>query len=131
MINPLIVIGILLIVIGTSIWVFFDAKSIGIKKSGEKAQTGKVQTDMGPAGWAICCLLLWIFAFPLYLCMRPGYKREFQPGSISAPPLPVLVAAGSHSDDFDQQLRRLAKLKEDGIISADEFAQKKKALLGL
>lgn len=68
---------ILLIVIGTSIWVFFDAKSIGIKKSGEKAQTGKLQTDMGPAGWAICCLLLWIFVFPLYLCMRPGYKESF------------------------------------------------------
>jgi|GEM_PF-1350264 len=92
----------LLILIGTSIWVFFDAKSIGIQKTGEKAQTGMVQTDMGPAGWAICCLLLWIVAFPLYLYKRPGYKKKFQPGGIFAPTLPVLVAAGSHSDDFEK-----------------------------
>jgi hypothetical protein len=108
---------ILLIVIGSSIWVYFDAKNIGVKKSGEKAKTGKVQTDMGPVGWAICCLLLWIIAFPIYLFKRPGFKKRFQPSSASVPPVPVPVTAGSPPQDFDQQLRRLAKLKEDGIIS--------------
>ena len=44
---------------------------------------------------------------------------------------PVPFAAGSQSQDFDQQLRELAKLKEDGIISEEEFEQKKKPLLGL
>jgi hypothetical protein len=122
---------ILLIIIGTSIWVFFDARNIGVKKTGEKAQTGKFQADMGPVGWAICCLLLWIVAFPLYLYVRPGYKRQFQSTSISVPPIPVFVAAGSQSEDLDQQLRRLAKLKDDGIISSEEFEQKKKMLLGL
>ena len=117
---------ILLIVIGSSIWVFFDARSIGVKKSNEKAQTGKVQMDMGPTGWAVCTLLLWIIAFPIYLYKRPGFKKRFQPASIAASPIPV-----SQPQDFDQQLRRLAKLKEDGIISAEEFEQKKKALLGL
>ena len=44
---------------------------------------------------------------------------------------PVPVTAGSQSQDFDQQLRTLAKLRDDGIISAEEFDQKKKILLGL
>jgi len=122
---------ILLIVIGTSIWVFFDAKSIGIKKSNEKAQAGKVQTDMGPTGWAICCLLLWIIAFPIYLFKRPGYKKRFQVAGVSTSAIPVPVTTSSQSQDFDQQLRRLSKLKEDGIISTEEFDQKKKSLLGL
>jgi hypothetical protein len=122
---------ILLIVIGTSIWVYFDARNIGVKKSGEKAKSGKLSVDMGPLGWGICCLLLWIIAFPVYLFKRPGFKKRFQATSASAPPIPVPVAAGSQPQDFDQQLRRLAKLKEDGIISAEEFDQKKKALLGL
>jgi hypothetical protein len=125
---------ILLIVIGTSTWVYFDAKSIGVKKSGEKApvKTGSVQADMGPVGWAICCLLLWIIAFPLYLFKRPGLKKRFQqPASAPAPPIPPPTTAGSQPQDFDQPLRRLAKLKEDGIVTAEEFEQKKKALLGL
>jgi hypothetical protein len=76
---------IVLIVIGTSIWVFIDAKSIGLgnTKSGQKAATS-------PAGWALFCLLLWIIGFPLYLILRPGYKRRFQAmaSCVSPPPLP-------------------------------------------
>jgi len=53
-----------LMVIGTSIWVYFDAKSLGI----EKGQPTK--NDMGAGGWCACCLLLWIVAFPLYLVTR-------------------------------------------------------------
>ena len=33
--------------------------------------------------------------------------------------------------DFDDQLRKLAKLKDEGLISDDEFSQKKRALLGI
>jgi len=59
-----------LIIIGTSIWVFFDAKKIGVKK-------GKMKGifNMGPGGWFIVCLLLWIIGFPLYLIKRPELKR--------------------------------------------------------
>ncbi len=59
----------LLIVVGTSIWVVFDAKSIGVKK-------GQVQgiLDMGPWGWFFVCLFLWIVGFPAYLAMRGKYK---------------------------------------------------------
>lgn len=60
----------ILIVIGTSIWVLFDAKSIGIQKGQIKGVL-----DMGPFGWFFCCLLLWIVAFPIYLAKRSEYKR--------------------------------------------------------
>ena len=48
--------------------------------------------------------------------------------SVASPPP---VAVSSQSQDFDKQLRRLAGLKEEGIISSEEFDQKKKLLLGL
>jgi hypothetical protein len=58
------------IVIGTSIWVFFDATTIGVKKG----QVSGV-ADMSPVGWLLACLLLWIIAFPLYLSKRSEFKR--------------------------------------------------------
>lgn len=46
----------------------------------------------------------------------------------SASPSPALVppAAG----DFDQQLRILAQLRDDGVITEADFEQKKRSLLG-
>ena len=44
---------ILLIVIGTSVWVFFDAPSHGLSRT-----------------WALGALALWIVAFPWYLVER-------------------------------------------------------------
>lgn len=56
---------IMLAVVGTSIWVLIDATSI-------KAQKGLIKGvfDMGPGGWFISCLLLWVVAFPCYLSIR-------------------------------------------------------------
>ena len=78
----------------------------------------------------------WFLLIPIYnliLAVREGQRGDNRFGSDPkvdiAPAAPV--TAGSQSQDFDQQLRQLAKLKEDGIISAEEFDQKKKALLGL
>jgi hypothetical protein len=59
----------LLIVVGTSIWVVSDAKSIGVKKGQVKGIL-----DMGPWGWFFVCLFLWIVGFPAYLAMRGKYK---------------------------------------------------------
>ncbi len=80
---------VLLLVISTSAWVYFDATKISAPKAGEKLQTGKFYVDMGPVGWLICCLVLWIVAFPAYLILRPQYMQEFQsPGSASSLPSP-------------------------------------------
>lgn len=45
----------------------------------------------------------------------------------SSIPIPVPVATSS----FDHQLRTLAKLRDDGVISEEDFGRKKKEILGL
>jgi len=59
-----------LIIIGTSIWVFIDAKKIGVKKGQLKGIF-----NMAPGGWLIVCLGLWIIGFPAYLIKRPELRR--------------------------------------------------------
>ncbi len=61
--------AILLVVLASSIWIYFDAKAIG-------ARSGLLSgfADMGPFSWALCSLLLWIVAVPLYLVKRPQIK---------------------------------------------------------
>jgi hypothetical protein len=54
-----------LIVIVTSIGVGVDASSNGIK-----AGQTKGLFNMGPLGWCLACLLIWIVAFPAYLIKR-------------------------------------------------------------
>jgi hypothetical protein len=60
----------ILFLIGTSTWVYFDAKSIGIKKGQIKGML-----DMGPIGWFFITLLLWIIGFPAWLATRSKYKQ--------------------------------------------------------
>lgn len=64
---------IFLIILGSSLWLLFDAKTIGIKKTDEKSFT-----NMSPVGWFFCSLLLWIVTFPLYLIKRAELKSKFQ-----------------------------------------------------
>ncbi len=58
------------IVIGTSLWMAFDAHQIGYDKKDVKGMAG-----MGPLGWLFGGLLLWIIAFPLYLASRSKLKE--------------------------------------------------------
>lgn len=60
----------LIVIIGTAIWVYFDAKSIGVRKG---QLSGIV--DMGPGGWFAVTLLLWIIGFPAYVANRGKYKK--------------------------------------------------------
>ena len=113
----------LLIIVVSSIWVYFDAKTIGLKKG---QLTGIC--DMRPEGWFFACLGLWIVAFPIYLANRPEILRIN--GKSSAPVAPP-VAPPALVPDFDEQLRKLAKLKQDGLLSEEEFSLKKKELLGI
>ncbi len=58
-----------LVVLATSIWMAVDASNIGYDKRDVNGLGA-----MGPAGWLISGLLLWIVAFPLYLISRPGLQ---------------------------------------------------------
>lgn len=60
----------LLVIAGSSIWVFFDAKNIGVKKGQVKGLA-----DLGPGGWSVGSLLLWIVVFPMYLYKRGEFKK--------------------------------------------------------
>jgi hypothetical protein len=60
---------IIVLVLGTSFWVFIDANKIGVKAGQLSGLKG-----MGPAGWLFSCLLLWIIAFPYYLAVRERLK---------------------------------------------------------
>jgi len=68
-----------LIVIVSSIWVYFDAKSIGARKD---LVPGFF--NLGPVGWALCSLLIWIIAFPAYLIKRSDIKNAAE-GNYSPP----------------------------------------------
>ena len=59
-----------LIVIGTSIWVLYDAKKIGVKKGQIKGLA-----NMGPWGWFFATLFIWIIGFPLYVAKRGEFKK--------------------------------------------------------
>ena len=94
---------IVLIVIGTSIWVLIDASNIG-------ARTGLVKgiADAGPFTWFIGCLLLWIVVFPMYLAKRGSIKTAAQlsqPAQPAAhqyapPPLPAIAPANLKACPF-------------------------------
>ncbi len=58
------------VIIISSIWVFVDAKKIGVKKGQIKGVA-----DLGPGTWLIVCLFLWIIAFPMYLIKRPEFIK--------------------------------------------------------
>jgi len=58
-----------LIVLGSAIWVLFDAKNIGVKKG---LIPGMGNT--GPWSWFFATLLLWIVGFPMYLYYRRKFK---------------------------------------------------------
>jgi hypothetical protein len=45
--------------------------------------------------------------------------------------LPPQAPIGLGESGFDHQLRTLAKLREDGVITDEDFSRKKKEILGL
>ena len=59
-----------LIVIASAIFVYFDAKRIGVRK-------GLISgfLDMGVGAWTAVTLLLWIIGFPAYLIMRGDLRK--------------------------------------------------------
>ena len=103
---------ILLVVIGTSIWVLVDAKSIGVKK-GQITGLG----NMGPWGWFFACLLLWIVGFPMYLIKRGEFKKA------------NASSVGVQGVNGLEALEKLGELRAKAVITDEEFAKKKQQVL--
>jgi hypothetical protein len=59
----------LLVVVGSSIWVGFDARG---RDWPEKGIVG----PRSVTGWVVGCLLLWIVVFPFYLTRRNLARRR-------------------------------------------------------
>jgi len=103
---------ILLVILCTSIWVLVDAKTIAVKKGQMKGMA-----DMGPWGWFFACLLIWIIGFPFYLAKRGELKKVNS------------AQSSKMNGDSIKQLEKLGELKEKGILTEEEFNEKKKELL--
>jgi len=59
-----------------------------------------------------------------------GIKKSTEPLPESASPNTDAKPADSKSQEFDKQLRTLAKLREDGVITQEDFERKKREILG-
>lgn len=62
-----------LTMLASVIWVAIDASRLGFDK---RDLTGVAA--MGPVGWTLCVLLIWIVGFPMYLVKRPYLKAMGQ-----------------------------------------------------
>ena len=60
---------VVLVILGTAIWVYTDAMTRAEHGDPVVFSIGSIQVD-SPQVWAAVCLILWIFAFPLYLASR-------------------------------------------------------------
>ena len=105
-----------LVVLASSLWVFQDARSLGITR-----RPGPGFLNMSPLSWFVSCLLLFAVAFPAYLVTRRRYKRA---ASASAP-----SGRMHQKTDLISQLSALADLHSQGIVSDEEFQAKKKDLV--
>lgn len=65
-------------VIGTALWVYFDARKLGLSRY----RTGLI----GPEVATIGCFGLWIIAFPWYLSARHKIAHGLLPLKEGAPP---------------------------------------------
>ena len=57
-------------------------------------------------------------------------QTQMQQAPMAAPPPPPPPSAGGISQDRIEQLKQLGELHEQGILTDEEFAAQKKALLG-
>jgi hypothetical protein len=144
---------VLLVVIGTSIWVAIDASNIGARKGLVKGIA-----NMGPASWFLCCLLLWIITFPVYLAKRseikaaavaasnaavsaPANAGQVLQNPVAPPPpgwYPNVIAqdqqrfgegTAPRASSKADELVKLDTLRKAGVLSQEEFNAEKAKLL--
>jgi hypothetical protein len=65
-----------------------------------------------------------------YMQERMGVRQDFEPAQGQVEEAPPAAAAPAESD-YTAELEKLAKLRDDGVISAEDFEAKKNQLLGI
>lgn len=71
---------VVLVVIGTTIWVGFDAVTNQVSTSSKHPY----EQNTGAVAWVLGCILLWIVVFPFYLYRRSQSVRQNSAGSASS-----------------------------------------------
>jgi hypothetical protein len=62
---------------------------------------------------------------------RDAQIADLQAQQAPAPPMAAPAPAGGMSDDTINQLKQLGELKDQGILTEDEFEAQKRKLLGM
>jgi Short C-terminal domain len=61
-----------------------------------------------------------------------GMRQDFEPaGQQQAPPPPPQAPAAAPEPQYMAELERLAQLRDQGVITPDDFDAKKRQLLGI
>jgi putative oligomerization/nucleic acid binding protein len=63
-----------------------------------------------------------------YMASKMGVRQDFAPAQEEAPPP---AAAAPQEPQYVAELERLAQLRDQGVITGDDFEAKKKQLLGI
>jgi hypothetical protein len=114
---------VLLVIIGSSIWVAVDASQLGARPGALRSP----MLDMTPTIWFFCCLLVWIIAFPAYVAgARPKLRAAKE---LRERPLVAPISGGKAS--LTEELERVHQLHLQGVLSAEEFESAKQRLLSL
>ena len=63
---------------------------------------------------------------------RMGARQDFQPAGQPEPaPAPAPAPAAPAEPSYAAELEQLARLRDQGVITADDFEAKKKQILGI
>jgi Short C-terminal domain len=65
-----------------------------------------------------------------YVQNRAGMRQDFQQAG-QPEPAPVAAPAAPAAPDYAAELEQLARLRDQGVITADDFEAKKKQILGI
>ena len=66
-----------------------------------------------------------------FIADRMGVREDFTRNDEQQPAEAAPAAATAAQPDYTDELAKLAKLRDDGVVTPEEFEAKKKQLLGL
>ena len=117
---------ILVAFVGSVFWAYFDAKA--------RLKEGVKVDPFSPIGWFWACFLLWIVFFPMYLIKRSSNTTSVKPTLtriVEQVSEPLRQNQNTMPASIADELRKFADLKEQGLITQDEYEAQRKKLLGL